>query len=189
MHAFERQIAPAAFSTGDIQSRYKAVRAIERLITQDKVDLLLPPWGTAVNLAVAPLFDKHGYPQIGSTNLTHKADQFAKRWPGHFFLLGSSGMYADALMDVLGDAKKEGKIGKKVAMISVADGFGVDSASAARKAAAKHGFELVLDKTYPVGSSDLSSLLNEAKASGADTFGLAGGMGGWHQAGLPVAKN
>ncbi len=73
-------------------------------------------------------------------------------------------------MDVLGNAKKEGKIGNKVAMISVADGFGVDSASAARKAAARHGFELVLDKTYPVGSSDLSSLLNEAKASGADTF-------------------
>lgn len=170
LSAYGKKVPIEVVEYDDRSSTEEAVRAIERLITQDKVDVLLPPWGTAVNLAVAPLFDKYGYPQLGTTNLTDKADQFAKRWPGHFFLLGSSGMYAEALMDVLGNAKKEGKIGNKVAMISVADGFGVDSASAARKAAAKHGFELVLDKTYPVGSSDLSSLLNEAKASGADTF-------------------
>lgn len=33
------------------------VRAIERLASQDKVDLILPPWGTGTNLAVAPLFE------------------------------------------------------------------------------------------------------------------------------------
>ena len=30
----------------------EAVRAVERLINQDKVDILLPPWGTGQNLAV-----------------------------------------------------------------------------------------------------------------------------------------
>lgn len=170
LSAYGKKVPIEVVEYDDRSSTEEAVRAIERLITQDKVDLLLPPWGTAVNLAVAPLFDKHGYPQVGTTNLTDKADQFAKRWPGHFFLLGSASMYADALLDVLATANKEGKIGKKIAMVSVADGFGVDSAAAARKAAAKHGFEIVLDKTYPVGSSDLSSLLNEVKSSGADTF-------------------
>jgi|TARA_A100001391_G_scaffold205463_1_gene207243 branched-chain amino acid transport system substrate-binding protein len=154
----------------DRSSTEEAVRAVERLITQDEVDLLLPPWGTATNLAVAPLFDKHGYPQLGTTNLTDKADQFAKRWPDHYFLLGSASMYANGLFDTLADALKENKINNKIAMISVADGFGVESASAARKAAQAKGFELVMDESYPVGTSDLSTLLNQVKASGADTF-------------------
>jgi branched-chain amino acid transport system substrate-binding protein len=71
----------------DRSSTEEAVRAIERLISQDKVDIILPPWGTAVNLAVAPLLARHGYPQLGSTSLTDKAAEFAKRWPTIFFML------------------------------------------------------------------------------------------------------
>jgi len=170
LSAYGKRVPIEVVEYDDRSSTEEAVRNVERLITQDKVDLLLPPWGTAVNLAVSPLFDRHGYPQLGTTNLTDKADQFAKRWPTHFFLLGTAKMYAEALVDLLDKASQEGKIDKRIAMISVADGFGIDSAVAVRKAAAAKGFEIVLDKTYPVGSVDLSSLLNEAKASGADTF-------------------
>ncbi len=37
----------------DRSNSEEAVRAVERLIEQDKVDLLLPPWGTGINLASA----------------------------------------------------------------------------------------------------------------------------------------
>ena len=170
LSAYGKRVPIEVIEYDDRSSTEEAVRAIERLITQDKVDLLLPPWGTGTNLAVAPLFMRHGYPQVSGTNLTDKADQFAKRWPTQFFLLGNATTYAEVLMDVLDDARKEGKVNDKVAMISVADGFGVDNSAAARKAAKEHGFDLVLDKTYPVGTADLSSLLNEVKSSGADTF-------------------
>jgi branched-chain amino acid transport system substrate-binding protein len=154
----------------DRSSTEEAVRAIERLISQDKVDIILPPWGTAVNLAVAPLLARHGYPQLGSTSLTDKAAEFAKRWPTIFFMLGAGGDYAESLMTQLDIARKAGKIGDKVAMLHVADGFGVDAAQAARKAAALHGFKLVVDKSYPIGSQDLSPLLNEVKAQAPDVF-------------------
>ncbi len=170
LSAYGKRVPIEVVEYDDRSSTEEAVRNVERLITQDKVDLLLPPWGTAVNLAVSPMFDRHGYPQLGTTNLTDKADQFAKRWPTHFFLLGTARMYAEALMDTLAQANKEGKIDKRIALISVADGFGIDSAVAARKAAAEKGFEIVMDKTYPVGTADLSSLLNEAKTLNVDTF-------------------
>lgn len=170
LSAYGKRVPIEVIEYDDRSSTEEAVRNIERLITQDKVDLLLPPWGTAVNLAVAPLFERHGYPQVAGTNLTDKADELAKRWSTHFFLLGTGRMYAEGLFDLLDRAAREGKIGRRVAMISVADGFGVETSSAARKAAKEKGFEIVLDKTYPVGTNDLSSLLNEAKASGADTF-------------------
>ncbi|HUH88593.1 MAG TPA: amino acid ABC transporter substrate-binding protein [Pusillimonas sp.] len=170
LSAYGKRVPIEVIQYDDRSSTEEAVRAVERLITQDKVDLVLPPWGTATNLAVAPLFMKHGYPQISGTNLTDKADQFAKRWPTQFFLLGNATAYAETLMQVLDAARKDGKINDKIAMISVADGFGVDNSAAARKAAKEHGFNLVIDKTYPVGTADLSSLLNEVKSSGADTF-------------------
>ena len=41
----------------DRSNSEEAVRAVERLVTQDKVDLLFPPWGTGLNLAVGPVFN------------------------------------------------------------------------------------------------------------------------------------
>ena len=32
------------------------MRLVERLMTQDKVDFVLPPWSTGFNLATAPVF-------------------------------------------------------------------------------------------------------------------------------------
>ena len=170
LKAHGRKVPIEVVEYDDRSSTEEAVRAIERLISQDKVDLILSPWGTAVNLAVAPTLAKHGYPQLGSTALTDKAEEFAKRWPTIFFMLGSGGMYAEALMSQLDVARKAGTIGDKVAMLHVADVFGVDAAAAARKAAAAHGFKLVVDKSYPVGTQDLSPLLNEVKGLAPDVF-------------------
>ena len=170
LKAYGKRVPIEVVEYDDRSSTEEAVRAIDRLISQDKVDLILPPWGTAVNLAVAPMLAKHGYPQLGSTSLTDKAAEFAKRWPSIFFMLGSGGSYAEALMSQLDAARKAGKIGDKVAMLYVADGFGVDAATAARKAAAAHGFKLVLDKSYPVGTQDLSPLVNQVKGLSPDVF-------------------
>lgn len=170
LKAYGKRVPIEVVEYDDRSSTEEAVRAIERLITQDKVDLILPPWGTAVNLAVAPLLARHGYPQLGSTNLTDKSAEFAKRWPTIFFMLGAGGDYAEALMQQLEAARKAGKIGDTIAMVHVADGFGVDAAGAARKAAAAHGFKLVMDKSYPVGTQDLSPLLNEVKRLSPDVF-------------------
>ena len=154
----------------DRSSSEEAVRAIERLITQDKVDFVLPPWGTGLNLAVGPTFNKYHYPQIACTSVTDRAPELAKRWPNAFFLLGTSSSYAEALMGQLEALHKAGKIGNRVAMVSVADGFGIDLSGAARKVAAKHGLNLVYDKSYPLGTQDMTPILNEVKGLNVDAF-------------------
>ncbi|MBE9635649.1 amino acid ABC transporter substrate-binding protein [Salipiger mangrovisoli] len=146
------------------------VRAIERLATQDKVDLILPPWGTGGNLAIAPLMDRFGYPQLAVTSVTDMAPEFAKRWDRSFWMLGGGHDYATALVETLSAAKEAGTINDKVAMISVADGFGIDLVKAARPAFEEAGFELVYDESYPLGTSDFAAILNEVQGSGADSF-------------------
>ena len=55
-------------------------------------------------------------------------------------------------------------------MASVADAFGIDLSGAARKAAERRGFKLVYDKSYPLGTQDMTPILNEVKALNADVF-------------------
>jgi branched-chain amino acid transport system substrate-binding protein len=154
----------------DRSNSEEAVRAVERLITQDKVDLLFPPWGTGLNLAVGPVFNKYGYPQLTFSAVTDRAPELAKRWPNSFWLLGTSKQYVDALTGLLKKMRDEGKIGPDIAMISIADGFGIDLSQAARKGFTDAGFKLAYDKSYPIGTQDLSPLIGEAQRSGADTF-------------------
>jgi branched-chain amino acid transport system substrate-binding protein len=154
----------------DRSNSEEAVKAIERLGTQDKVDFILPPWGTGLNLAVGPTFNRLGYPHLAVTAATDRAPEMVKRWPNSFWFLGASKPGADALTQVLGKLKSEGKIGAKVAMISVADAFGIELSTAARAAFKAAGLELALDKTYPIGTQDMQALLKDAMATGADTF-------------------
>ncbi|WP_428926793.1 amino acid ABC transporter substrate-binding protein [Marinibacterium sp. SX1] len=146
------------------------VRAVERLASQDKVDLILPPWGTGANLAVAPLFARFGYPQLAVTAVTDKAPDFARRWDRSFWMLGGGHDYAAGLVDTLSAARDAGTINDKVAVVSVADGFGIDLIKGARPAFEEAGFELVYDETYPLGTSDFAAILAEAQGSGADSF-------------------
>ncbi|USG62005.1 amino acid ABC transporter substrate-binding protein [Sneathiella marina] len=154
----------------DRSSSEEVVRAIERLATQDQVDFILPPWGTGFNLAIAPLMDRFGYPQLAVTAVTDKAPDFANRWTKSFWFLGGGSDYSEALAKVLGAASKAGEINNKVAIVSVADGFGIDLLKSARPAMEKEGMDIVYDKTYPLGTSDFNAIVAEAKMSGADSF-------------------
>src|SRR5690606_33752258 len=63
-----------------------------------------------------------------------------------------------------------GKIGDKVAIVSIADSFGIDLAKAARERAKEHGFKIVYDKSYPGGTQDMTPMLNEIKGLQPDAF-------------------
>lgn len=154
----------------DRSSNEDLVRAIERLASQDKVDLILPPWGTGANLAIAPLMARFGYPQLAVTAVTDKAPEFAARWDRSFWMLGGGHDYATGLVDVLAQARDAGTINNKIAAVSVADGFGIDLIKGARPAFEEAGFELVYDESYPLGTSDFAAIMSEAQASGADSF-------------------
>lgn len=154
----------------DRSNAEEAARALERLITQDKVDFILSPWGTGLNLAVGPILNKAGYPHLAATAVTDRAPELAKRWPNSFWLLGTSADASKTLVELLVKLRTEGKIGDTVAMASIADGFGIDLSAAARSALTQAKFKLVYDKTYPIGSQDLGPIVNEAKALNPDVF-------------------
>jgi len=146
------------------------IKAVQRLATQDDVDFLLSPWGTGFNAAAAPIFAKYGYPQISVTNITDEIEELSGRFPGMFFTLGSTTGFVEGLRDTLNTLRDSGAIGNKVAMVNVADSFGIELAAVAREVLPEAGYEIVFDKSYPLGTADLSPVVKGAKAAEPDAF-------------------
>ena len=148
----------------------ETIKAVERLATQDKADFIVSPYATGLVLASAPVFAKYGYPQIAVSAITDKTAELTKRYPTIFFTLGNTTAFASSVADVLKKMADEGKIGKRVAMVNVADAFGIELAEAARPIFKKYGLEIVYDKSYPLGTQDLSPVVKGAKAVNPDAF-------------------
>jgi branched-chain amino acid transport system substrate-binding protein len=140
-----------------------AVKLVEQLIMKDKVDFLLPPWGTAMHFAVAPVANKHGYPLIGTTCASEKLREVIHKMPYFFGTLGMPREKGAALADLLEDLKV-----KTAAIIFVGDGYGIEWAGKVAPALGVKGIDIPILKSYPPGVSDLSPLLKTVKAANVD---------------------
>jgi branched-chain amino acid transport system substrate-binding protein len=159
---------PVEFVSIDDRSEIEtAVRFYEKLATDDKVDLMLPPWGSAMNFAIAPVATKHGYPLLGPTAASGKFKELAM--PYFYTMLVQPEPQMQAVAAGLRDLRDQGKI-KKVAVAYVNDLFGIELNGATGPAFRAAGLELVDTKSYPLGAKDLSPILRGFKAAGADAF-------------------
>src|SRR5690606_11664963 len=61
------------------------LKLTSRLIEQDKVDMLLAPYATHMNLASAPIANKYGYPVVYPTATTTKTYELSKKLPFAFW--------------------------------------------------------------------------------------------------------
>jgi branched-chain amino acid transport system substrate-binding protein len=148
----------------------ESIKAVERLATQDKVDFIMPVYGTGWNLAVAPIFAKYGYPQVTQAAVTDQMDTLTKRYPSLFFVQGSTSAFAQTAANVMKKLKDDGKIGNRVAIVNVADAFGIELANAGRPIFQKAGFEIVFDRSYPNTAQDFAPVIKGAKAANPDAF-------------------
>ncbi len=146
------------------------LNAEERLIARDKVDFILSPWGTGFNLAVAPLLYRAGYPDLVVTANTDQSAQLAKSWPNSFWFLGTASGPAQAFVEVISKLRAEDRINGRIAVLNVADEFGIGLARAARRILKKNRFELVYDRSYPVELQDMRAMMIEVMQSKPDVF-------------------
>lgn len=166
----DKRIPIELFEYDDRTSPTEAVKNIQRMINKDKVDFIIAPYGTGINLAVAPILAKYGFPQIAVSAITDKGEDFTKRWPNMFLQLGTSTGFAEAVATTLKNLRDQGKIGNKVAVVNVADQFGIELAHAGKPALKAAGFDIVYETSYPLGTQDLAPVISAAKKAGPDAF-------------------
>jgi branched-chain amino acid transport system substrate-binding protein len=71
---------------------------------------------------------------------------------------------------VLKALKDSGQIGNKVAVVNVGDDFGIELANVGRPLFKEAGFEIVYDKSYPLGRQDYAPVIKAVKAANPDAF-------------------
>jgi branched-chain amino acid transport system substrate-binding protein len=139
------------------------VRTYERLMTSDKVDLILPPWGTGANFAIAPLANKHGYPVLAPTATGRKL--LGMKLPYFFALLQQPDVMMDALAEFLAARGM-----KTAAFIYVDELFGLEQATALEQSLRARKIEIIDKRSYPLGVKDLSPVLRDIRTRNPDAF-------------------
>ncbi len=150
-------------SSDDRSDTETVVRTYEKLMGSDKVDLVLPPWGSNANFAVAPLANRFGYPFLAPTALSRRLVEM--KLPYFFLLLQQPKPMCEALVEML---KANGA--KSLAVIYVDDLFGLENYAALKVALQGSGISLIEDKSYPGGVKDLSPVLRSIKDKNPDAF-------------------
>ena len=150
-------------SSDDRSDTETVVRTYEKLMGSDKVDLVLPPWGSNANFAVAPLANRFQYPFLAPTALSRRLIEM--KLPYFFSLLQQPAPMTNAVVEML---KANGA--KTVACIYVDDLFGLENYAALKVALQGTGIQLIEDKSYPGGVKDLSPVLRSIKDKNPDAF-------------------
>ncbi len=149
----------------------ETIKAVQRLATQDEADFIIAPFATGLNIAAAPIFARYGYPQISVSNITDQVEDLASKFPNMFFTLGSTSAFASDVVRILSEMRDAGQLtGNRIAMVNVADAFGIELAAAARPLFKEAGFEIVYDTSYPLGTQDLSPVVKAAKDAAPNAF-------------------
>jgi len=150
-------------SSDDRSDIETCVRSYEKLMGSDKVDLILPPWGSNANFAVAPLANRFGYPMLAPTALSRKLVEM--KLPYFFLLLQQPDRMVGALVDML---VANGV--KTLAVIYVDDLFGLENYAALKDALKRTSIQVLVEKSYPGDIKDLSPLLRSIKDKNPDAF-------------------
>jgi branched-chain amino acid transport system substrate-binding protein len=140
----------------------QAVRIYEKLITDDKVDLLLAPWGTPFHLAIAPVLEKFKFPVVGNT-----AASVALRTvkPGYIWFPTS------AIPDRIGaelTAMLKAQNVKSVAVLSNVLPFTKEIKNFLEPELKKAGITVKVTAEYPPDISDMTSTLTQVKQANVD---------------------
>jgi branched-chain amino acid transport system substrate-binding protein len=137
------------------------VRLYTRLITEDKVDLLIGPYSSGISQAVAPLVNKYQFatPMPGAS--LPAIFQAPNKWA--FQLLPPSTGYLDGILPL---TKSMGA--HKVAILQAQLSFDLACGQARLEQAKALGMDVVYDTTYAMPPPDFSSIALAIKSAHPD---------------------
>jgi branched-chain amino acid transport system substrate-binding protein len=142
------------------------VRLYEKLISQDKVELVLGPYSSAITEAVANVNEKYKMPMVApmasTTSIFKKGRKFV------FMVQSPAEVYLEGLLDL---AAKKGL--KTVALINEDTLFPKATVQGTMELAKKRGLQVVFVEAYPKGNTDFSAILTKVRAANADVLGAA----------------
>ncbi len=140
-----------------------SAQVTQSLITDDKAQFLLGPYGSATTASDAVIAEKNGIPMVEGNGAAQSI--FSKGYKYIFGVLSPANKYLQGVLDMAASLNPKPAT---IAMLSADDNFSVEVAQAVIEYAPTKGMQVVYNQKYPNGSTDVSSLVAAAKARNPD---------------------
>jgi branched-chain amino acid transport system substrate-binding protein len=137
------------------------IRLYERLVNEDKVDVLVGPYGTAITAPVTNVAEKYKMPMICPE--TADVAMFSRGYKYIFQALGPVQSYIFGIMSIAHDHGF-----KKLAVVGGDVAFAHSLANAVPTIARGFGQAIVYQEFYPGNASDFSSVVEKLKNANPD---------------------
>jgi branched-chain amino acid transport system substrate-binding protein len=140
-----------------------AIKLYEKLITEDKVDLLLAPYSSGITEAVANVNERYKMPFVAYGAASSPIWEKGRR-----YIFNIVAVAEDYQKGAVYLAKQIGV--RKAAVIGEDSLFPRQSGKGAKEWAKKVGIEIVVEENYPLKQTDFTALLQKIKAAGAEAI-------------------
>jgi len=133
----------------------------EKLITDDKVDLLIGPYSSDVTMAASTVAEKHNFPMVSSG--ASASEIWERGFKNIFGLYTLAETYMDQILEF---GKSKGL--KKIALVYENTAFPRGVASGVKAKAKSLGMQVVYEEEYGKASTDFTSMIVKIKARKPD---------------------
>jgi branched-chain amino acid transport system substrate-binding protein len=138
-----------------------SARLYERLISEDKVDLLVGPYASDLTLEASSVAERHDFPMVSGSAAASAI--WARGYRNIFQVDAPAEKFMDGLMESASNAGLS-----RIAIAYAGSDFPRAVATGVRSRAAELNMSLVFDREYPEGTTDFTGLVRDMKASSPD---------------------
>lgn len=146
-----------------------AARLVEKLISEDHINLILGPYGSSNTFAAAAVVERHKVPMIDANGAAQII--FNQGYKYTFGVLAPGKNYLQGIVDMASHLTPPAKT---LAVTSANDAFSTEVAQGAVDYAKAHGINVVYQTKYPVDTTDVSTIVSAIKAANPDVILNAG---------------
>jgi branched-chain amino acid transport system substrate-binding protein len=136
----------------------RSAQLFEKLINEDKVNLLLGPYGSSPTSTAAPIVERYKIPMVEANGSAESI--FSKGYKYTFMILSPARGYLRGVIDTI--IAKDPAV-KTVAILGENEAFSKEVAGGAADYAKEKGLDVVYFELYPANAQDVSALLTAIK--------------------------
>src|SRR3989440_740670 len=130
---------------------------VQKLITDEKAQFILGPYGSAATATDAIVAEKNGIPMVEANGAAQSI--FSKGYKFTFGVLSPANKYLTGVLDMAATLSPKPTT---IAMLTANDNFSVEVAKAVEEYAPTKGFQVIFTKQYPAAAPEVSGLISQA---------------------------
>jgi branched-chain amino acid transport system substrate-binding protein len=147
----------------DTSSANQSAVLMQKLITEDKANFLLGPYGSAATATDAAIAEQNQIPMVEANGAAQSI--FSQNYKYTFGVLSPASKYLQGVLDMAATLSPKPTT---IALLSADDSFSLEVADGINSYAPTKGMTVVLYKKYKNGATNLSAEVQAAKAANAD---------------------